>query len=165
MRPRTIEDQDEQLDESVEVTPPTFLEDRLRIRDRFVLVVDNDPETHLALQMFLQVALEGVRVISASSPHEALAALRDRPVDLVVIGEHVRSTKGTPFIDLCHDRYPRVPRVAVGQQPSTRANATLPPPVDGRMAVSKIHELLGGHPEERTKALERAEAFQSEFAG
>lgn len=76
---------------------------------RTVLVVDDERAICVALQRLLE--REGYQVFAAESGEAGLELLKTQPVQLVISDKDMPGMGGLKFLDLVHDRHPRVCRL------------------------------------------------------
>ncbi len=88
-----------------------------------VLLVDDDPDT-AELHRFV-LSRQGARVLVATSPVKALAALDAHPIDVLVADIAMPSVDGFELLRRIHERRPGLPALAVSAhaQPGMRARA------------------------------------------
>ncbi|MCA1819499.1 MAG: response regulator [Halobacteriales archaeon] len=84
-----------------------------------VLIVDDEPDIREALQTFLEKSFAGVRVITAGSAQEGIAALRQGP-DLVLADHRMPGRTGLDFLLEVRLRSPDVPRVLMTGHPDAQ---------------------------------------------
>jgi DNA-binding NtrC family response regulator len=81
-----------------------------------ILIVDDEPDVLGAYATLLRESL-GVEVLTARNASEAIAALRSRPVGLVLADYRMPGMDGVQLLALCAREWPRVPRVLMTAHP------------------------------------------------
>jgi DNA-binding NtrC family response regulator len=74
-----------------------------------VLIVDDDPDAREGLALALHGC--GYRLLFADRPSDALATMRERPVDIVVSDHLMPEMTGLEFLAVVHDRHPDTVRI------------------------------------------------------
>ncbi len=73
--------------------------DRLELRDKTVLVVDDDPETVRLFRRMLVSSMRGYRVVTATDGHQGVHILHDRHPDVVLLDLAMPDLDGIQFLN------------------------------------------------------------------
>lgn len=121
-------------------------------RSDVLLIVDDEPDILMSFKVFLEGALKGVTVLSASSGREALALLKQTNVDLIITDYKMPGMNGVELLKALGGIAPDVPRIMVTAYPdldvAVRAineghiTQFLTKPVDPMKMVDVVHQVL-----------------------
>jgi response regulator RpfG family c-di-GMP phosphodiesterase len=78
-----------------------------------ILLVDDEPDILDSLQVLLERAQQGVRVVTAASGKDALEKMRAEPVDLIITDYKMPGMNGLEFLAQAGDVQPGVPRILI----------------------------------------------------
>ena len=86
-----------------------------RLPGRTILIVDDEEQVRSALARLLE--REGYTVTAVEGPTEALEALRQQPIKLVISDQNMPDMSGLQFFKLIRERHPHVCRIMLTADP------------------------------------------------
>lgn len=96
--------------------------------ERFVLAVDDEQEILDSIRAFLEGALPGVKVLTATSGEQALRVLSSQQVNLVLADYRMPVQDGLAFLIAAERQAPDVPRIMMTAYP------------EAELAVNALHQ-------------------------
>ncbi len=117
-----------------------------------ILLVDDDPSFLQDLRDLLLTYMPNTHVITAQSGAEALAMLRETPVDLIISDQNMPEMDGLHFLDAARTHHPDVPRImmtgypvfetAMGALNQARVGEFIPKPPNPERTIQAVKRAL-----------------------